>query len=53
MSFHLVCTNPFKKYTVGQKVTDADEVERLLRDRGHHFVKTAAPEVPPAPPPAE
>lgn len=41
--FHLVCVHPFGKYTKGQKITDADEVARLMRDRGRHFVRVPAP----------
>jgi hypothetical protein len=48
--FHLICVNPFAEYTKGQLVTNAKEVEKLLEDRAHHFVKVAAPqEAAPAP----
>ena len=44
--FHLVCTIPFDRYTKGQSVTDPSEVDRLSHDRGHHFVRIAAPPEP-------
>jgi hypothetical protein len=43
--FHLVCVHPFGKYQKGQKITDPTEVNSLLDDREHHFVRVAAPEV--------
>lgn len=46
--FHLVCVHEFqhmngKKYTRGMMITDKDEVNLLLSDREHHFVRIAAP----------
>jgi hypothetical protein len=48
--FNLVCIHPFvhhktgKSYAKGQLVDDQDEVGSLSDDRGHHFVRVAAPE---------
>jgi hypothetical protein len=42
MKFHLICVHAFGKYVKGQKITDPDEVEALLADREHHFVRIAA-----------
>ena len=39
MAFKLVCTQPFHGFEKGQEVTDPAEVERLLEDREHHFVR--------------
>lgn len=44
--YHLVCVHPFDKYTKGQMITDEAEVEKLLPDREHHFVRIAAPPLP-------
>ena len=41
--FNLVCIHPFHGYEKGQLVSDPGEVENLLKDRDHHFVKIAAP----------
>lgn len=41
--FHLVCVHPFDKYTKGQMITDPDEVDKLMPDRDHHFVRIAIP----------
>lgn len=46
MDYHLICVHPFGKYVKGQMVTDAEEVEVLLSDRDHHFVRIAAPPLP-------
>jgi hypothetical protein len=43
MQFHLVCVNPFHGYEKGQMITDPAEVEKLMADREHHFVRIAAP----------
>ena len=42
MNYHLICVHPFGKYVKGQKITDPDEVIRLMQDRDHHFVRVAA-----------
>jgi hypothetical protein len=42
MKFYLVCVHSFGKYSKGQMITDEAEVEKLLSDREHHFVKIAA-----------
>ena len=42
MNFHLICVHPFGKYTKGQKITDPAEIEKLLLDKEHHFVRIAA-----------
>lgn len=44
--YHLVCVHPFGKYTKGQMITDSDEVNELLPDREHHFIRIAIPSVP-------
>lgn len=44
MKYHLVCVHPFGKYTKGQRITDPDEVEKLMQDRDHHFVRIPAPQ---------
>jgi hypothetical protein len=50
VNYHLICVHPFDGYEKGQKVTAQDEVDMLLKnDRGHHFVKIAAPEPAAAP----
>lgn len=41
--YHLVCVTPFHNYVRGQKIEDPVEVENLLKDRDHHFVKVLAP----------
>ena len=46
MKYHLICVHPFKNYVRGQKVTDPDEVTRLMQDRDHHFVRVTAPAAP-------
>lgn len=43
MKYHLVCVHPFDSYVRGQLITDATEVEKLLGDRDHHFVRIPAP----------
>lgn len=43
MSYHLIVKHPYGKYVKGQKITDADEVEKVLVNRKHHFIKIAAP----------
>ena len=48
-NYHLICVQPFGKYVKGQMITDAEEVETLLPDREHHFVRITAPSVEPAP----
>lgn len=42
MAFHLVCVHPFADYKRGQKITDADEIARLMKAREKHFVKVSA-----------
>ena len=42
MQYHLICVHPFGKYVKGQKVTDPDEVAKLMKDRDHHFVRVPA-----------
>ena len=49
MKFHLVCVHPFGKYGKGRMITDAAEVEKLLKDREHHFAKIPAPDSAPDP----
>lgn len=54
MSYHLIVVQPYGKYAKGQKITDPDEIEKVLQNRKHHFVKINAPEAPqssPLPPP--
>lgn len=46
MDYHLICVHPFGKYVKGQQITDHDEVESLLDDREHHFVRIYAPPLP-------
>lgn len=41
-SFHLICVHPFHGYARGVRVTDPDEVARLMKDRDHHFVRVSA-----------
>lgn len=41
--YHLVCVTPFHNYVRGQRIEDPAEVEVLLKDRDHHFVKVPAP----------
>lgn len=54
--FHLIVTSPFGDHAVGSRITDADEVAKVLGSENfHHVVKVAATpheEAPPAPPPA-
>jgi hypothetical protein len=50
MDYHLVCVHPFGKYDRGQMITDPIEVEVLLEDREHNFVRVAAPNEPEAAP---
>jgi len=49
-SYHLICVNPFsqagRQYFKGQLVSDLQEVQDLLTDRDHHFVKIPAPPLP-------
>jgi len=51
--FHLVCVHEFHGYPKGTLITDPAEVEKLLSDKEHHFVRVAAPdeEVPVTSPP--
>jgi hypothetical protein len=52
VTYHLICVHPFGVYAKGQKITDPDEVAKLMDDRDHHFVRVLAPpavEPPPAP----
>lgn len=53
MQYHLICVNPFGKYSRGQMITDPLEVEVLLDDREHQFVRIEAPNAPDAPPEQE
>lgn len=43
---HLVAVHDSANYAKGQKITEADEVEMLLREPHHaqHFVKIANPD---------
>ncbi len=44
MQYHLICVHDFHGYHKGQRVTDPSEVERLMKDRDHHFVRVPASE---------
>ncbi|NPU23940.1 hypothetical protein [Bradyrhizobium denitrificans] len=44
MAYHLVCVHPFHGYDKGQIVTDPAEVDALMAERDHHFVRIDAPE---------
>jgi hypothetical protein len=50
MAYHLICVHPFGVYAKGQKITDADEVAKLMTDRDNHFVRVTAPDDQPAAP---
>jgi hypothetical protein len=39
--YHLICVHPFGEYKKGDRITDVNEVERLMADRDHHFVRVA------------
>jgi len=47
--FDLICVIPFGMYQKGQRVSDRQEVERLMASHDHHFVRVASL---PAPTPA-
>ena len=49
MQYHLICVHEFGKYAKGQMITDPLEVEVLLEDREHNFVRIDAPDAPDAP----
>jgi hypothetical protein len=49
VKYHLICAHPFGKYAKGQKITDPDEVSKLMDDRDHQFVRVNAPVEPLAP----
>lgn len=51
MTYHLICVHPFGVYAKGQKITDPDEVAKLMDDRDHHFVRVLVPQPPVEPPP--
>lgn len=42
MKFYLICVHAFGKYEKGQMITDEAEVQTLLSDREHHFVRIPA-----------
>ena len=44
MAYNLICVHPFGNYSKGQLIDNQDEVLSLSDDRGHHFVRVAAPE---------
>jgi hypothetical protein len=46
VAYHLVCVHPFGVYAKGDLITDAAEVESLMADRDHHFVRITAPDEP-------
>lgn len=54
--FHLIVTSPFGDHAVGTRITEPDEVAKVLDSENfHHVVKVAAPpheEAPPGPAPA-
>lgn len=50
MAYHLVCVHPFGVYAKGQLITDEAEVDSLMDDRDHHFVRITAPDQPVAAP---
>ena len=54
VAYHLTIVHPFKQYTKGQRITDADEVALILASPQHtHVVKTTEPDDPaPAAPPS-
>lgn len=41
--YHLVCVHPFHNYSKGQLIDDHAEIERLLPDKEHNFVRVYAP----------
>ncbi len=43
MNYDLVCVHPFGDYTKGQRVSNRDEVAKLLAEREENFVRVAVP----------
>jgi hypothetical protein len=52
VSYHLVCVHPFHGYEKGQIVKGEDEVQVLMLDRDHHFVRINALDPEPSAPPS-
>jgi hypothetical protein len=49
MAFVLVVTQPFADYAKGDRITDADTIDKVLVHNHHHVVKVSAPDAQSAP----
>ena len=44
MTFKYIVVQPFGNYTVGQEITDPDEIAKVLADNEAHVVRVAVPD---------